>query len=74
MSCPAARHVAFLSTGSGGLEIADTSANRSAFTGAVSGFGGVNHTNHKQFIDLVSVTSNAADQPPPMRPPAAAER
>ena len=25
------------------------------FTGAVSGFGGVNHSNHKQFIDLVNV-------------------
>ena len=49
--------VRFLSTGSGGLEIADTNANSSAFTGKVSGFGGVNHANHKQFIDLVSVTS-----------------
>jgi hypothetical protein len=52
-------NVAFLSTGSGGLEIADTSTNSHAFTGAVSSFGGVNHTNHKQFIDLVSVTFNA---------------
>jgi hypothetical protein len=25
----------------------------------VSGFGGVNHSNHKQFIDLISVTSGA---------------
>ena len=47
------------STGSGGLEIADTNANSSAFTGAIFGFGGVNHPNHKQFIDLVSVTSAA---------------
>jgi hypothetical protein len=52
-------NIAFRSTGSGGLEIADTNANSSTFTGAVSGFGGVNHTNHKQFIDLVSVTSAA---------------
>ena len=35
-----------------------TSANNaSAFTGKVSGFGGPGHANHKQFIDLVSVTS-----------------
>jgi hypothetical protein len=52
-------NIAFRSTGSGGLEIADTNANSSAFTGAIFGFGGVNHTNHKQFIDLVSVTSAA---------------
>src|SRR5262249_51606261 len=50
-------NVAFLSTGSGGLVIEDTADNSSAFTGRVSGFGGVNHANHKQFIDLVSVTS-----------------
>jgi hypothetical protein len=48
-----------LPTGSGGLEIADTSVNPSIFTGTVSGFGGVNHANHVQFIDLVSVTSAA---------------
>src|SRR5262249_4108418 len=29
-----------------------------AFTGRVSGFGGLNHSNHTQFIDLVSVTSD----------------
>ena len=52
-------NVRFLSTGSGGLEIADTNANSSAFNSKVSGFGGVNHANHKQFIDLVSVTSAA---------------
>ena len=50
-------NVRFLSNGSGGLEIADTDTNPSAFTGTVSGFGGVNHSNHKQFIDLVSVIS-----------------
>jgi hypothetical protein len=27
-----------------------------AFTGTLSGFGGMNHTNHKQFIDLTSVS------------------
>ena len=52
-------NVAFRSTGSGGLEIADTHVNSNAFTGAVFGFGGSNHTNHAQFIDLVSVTSAA---------------
>ena len=51
--------VVFQSNGSGGLDIADTNANSSAFTGTVSGFGGVNHTNHKQFIDLVSVGSDS---------------
>ena len=50
-------NIAFLANGSGGLEIADSPGNVSAFTGTVSGFGGMNHTNHKQFIDLVSVTS-----------------
>jgi hypothetical protein len=48
--------IRFLSNGSGGLVIADSPGNSSAFTGTVSGFGGANHTNHKQFIDLVSVT------------------
>jgi hypothetical protein len=32
------------------------SGSTSAFTGTVSGFGGANHTNHKQFIDLTSVS------------------
>ena len=35
--------VRFLSTGSGGLEIADTNVTSNAFNGRVSGFGGVNH-------------------------------
>ena len=53
--------VAFLSNGSGGLEIADAGLlDTAVFAGTVSGFGGVNHTNHKQFIDLVSVTSNSS--------------
>jgi hypothetical protein len=42
-------------TGSGSLEIDDSANNTSAFTGKVSGFGGANHSNHKQFIDLTSV-------------------
>ena len=50
-------NVAFLATGTGGLLIADVSGSISAFTGTVVGFGGVNHANHKQYIDLVSVTS-----------------
>ena len=48
-------NVAFLPTGSGGLEIADTAA----FTGVVSGFGGPNHANRAQFIDLLSVVFSA---------------
>jgi fibronectin-binding autotransporter adhesin len=51
--------VAFLSTGSGGLEIADTQGSTSAFSGVVSGFGGASHTNHAQFVDLIGVTFNS---------------
>jgi hypothetical protein len=51
--------VTFLSTGIGGLEIADTASDPTAFTGAVSGFGGVGHSNHTQFIDLLFVMSDA---------------
>ena len=51
-------NVSFLSTGIGGLEIEDTSTNSGAFTGTVTGFGGANHANHVQFIDLASVTSD----------------
>jgi trimeric autotransporter adhesin len=50
-------NVQFLSTGSGGLKIADTVGHTSAFSGRVSGFGGSGHSNHAQFTDLVSVTS-----------------
>jgi autotransporter passenger strand-loop-strand repeat protein len=50
-------NVVFLANASGGvLVIEDSQNNSSAFTGTVSGFGGVNHANHAQFIDLVSVT------------------
>jgi hypothetical protein len=48
-------NVAFQSTGSGGLEIADISDSPTVFTGTASGFGGVNHANHAQFIDLLGV-------------------
>jgi hypothetical protein len=48
--------IKFLSK-AGGLVIEDSPNNVSAFTGTVSGFGGANHTNHKQFMDLGSVTS-----------------
>jgi hypothetical protein len=48
-------NIAFLAAGSGGLAIEDSPSNVSAFTGTVSGFAGMNHTNHKQFIDLTSV-------------------
>ena len=50
-------NVLFLSSGSGGLKIADTAGHASAFSGRVSGFGGSGHLNPKQFIDLVSVMS-----------------
>jgi hypothetical protein len=36
--------------------IEDLANKVSAFTGAVSGFCGANHTNHRQFIDLSSVS------------------
>lgn len=49
-------NVAFLATGSGELEIEDSLNHVGAFTGTVSGFGGANHANNKQFIDLVSVS------------------
>ncbi len=51
-------NIVFLATASGGvLEIEDSANHASAFVGTVSGFGGTNHSNHQQFIDLVSVTS-----------------
>jgi hypothetical protein len=53
-----AENITFLS-GTGGLEIADTQAHTSAFSGRISGFGGLAHTNNLQFIDLISVTSAA---------------
>jgi autotransporter passenger strand-loop-strand repeat protein len=40
----------------GGLELADTAANPTAFGGTVSGFG----TGHRQFIELTGVTSNSS--------------
>jgi hypothetical protein len=56
-----ATNVAFLATASGGvLAIEDSANNASAFTGKVSGFGGVGHGNHHQFIDLVDVQSAGA--------------
>ena len=48
-------NIFFAPTGSGELRIADAAGSSTVFTGAVSGFGGVNHSNHKQFIDLVNV-------------------
>jgi autotransporter passenger strand-loop-strand repeat protein len=52
-------NVAFLPAGSGGLIIADTSGSTAAYTGTVSGFGGTNHLNSAQFIDLINVTSDS---------------
>ena len=67
-------NIAFRSNGSGGLEIADTNANSSAFTGAIFGFGGVNHT-----VTTSSSSISSRSPPPPTRsasatrpPPAAA--
>jgi hypothetical protein len=48
--------VRFLSNGNGGLEFADAPGQTSAFSGKVSGFGGVGHANGLQFIDLAQVT------------------
>jgi hypothetical protein len=50
-------NVTFLSSGNGGLAIADTSGHATAFNGRVSGFGGTAHANKNQFIDFISVTS-----------------
>ena len=57
MHSGATANVKFLSNGSGGLVITrDLSSYVSAFTGTVSGFGGMNHTDHTRFIDLTSVS------------------
>jgi hypothetical protein len=54
-------NVAFLATASGGvLEIDDSANDPNAFAGKVSGFGGANHTNHHQFIDLIDVQFDSA--------------
>ena len=50
------QEVVFRKDGHGGLELADTAANPTAFGGTVSGFG----TGHKQFIELTRVTSNSS--------------
>ena len=50
--------VKFLLLGGGGLEIANQPGQTSAFSGKVSGFGGGDHTNNVQFINLPSVTFN----------------
>ena len=47
--------VIFTATGSGGLVLAAASS----YTGTVSGFGGDNHTNSSQFIDLTAVKFNS---------------
>jgi hypothetical protein len=53
-------NIVFVTNDSGGLAIADSSGQTSAFTGTVSGFGGATHTNHNQYIDLTSVSSAGA--------------
>jgi len=51
--------VKFLPLGDGGLLIADQAGQTSAFSGKVSGFGGGNHSNNVQFINLPSITFNS---------------
>jgi hypothetical protein len=51
--------VDFLSTGSGGLIIADKAGATTAYSGKISGFGGSGHTNSSQYIDLANVISGA---------------
>jgi hypothetical protein len=53
-------NVTFLANGSGGLVLADSVADPTAYVGRISGFGGANHANKVQFIDLASVTSDAS--------------
>jgi hypothetical protein len=48
--------VRFLPLGGGGLKIADQPGQTTAFSGKVSGFGGGNHTNNVQFINLPFVS------------------
>jgi hypothetical protein len=55
---PSSENVSFLSTGTGGLELDD--AVGGGYTGAVSGFGGVNHSNHTQFIEFTQIASSGA--------------
>ena len=55
-------NVTFQAGGSGGLELADDAADKTAYTGKVSGFGvsgGISHADHTQYIDLTAVTSAA---------------
>jgi len=49
------KDVVFTSTGSGGLVLAAASS----YTGTASGFGGDNHANGSQFIDLTTVKFNS---------------
>jgi len=49
------KDVVFTSTGSGGLVLAAASS----YTGTASGFGGDNHANGSQFIDLTTVQFNS---------------
>jgi autotransporter passenger strand-loop-strand repeat protein len=53
-------NVTFLANGSGGLVLADSVADPTAYVGRISGFGGANHANKVQFIDLASVTSDVS--------------
>src|SRR6202035_3341225 len=52
-------NVTFQAGGSGGLQVADNAADKTAYTGKVSGFGvsgGISHADHTQYIDLTSVS------------------
>jgi hypothetical protein len=48
-------NIFFAPTGSGQLRIADAADSSTVFSGTISGFGGANHGNQKQSIDLVDV-------------------
>ena len=52
-------NVTFVASASGGLLIDDAFLTPTAYSGNITSFGGVTHTNHSQFIDLVQVTSDS---------------
>ena len=52
-------NVTFVASASGGLLIDDAFLTPTAYSGNITSFGGVTHTNHSQFIDLAQVTSDS---------------
>jgi hypothetical protein len=53
--------ISFLSTGIGGLEIADAAGSATAYSGKISGFGGSAHSNTSQYIELTGVTYSTGE-------------